>query len=190
MIKRTNSEVENTIQKFNDMEYLSKKTRYVDFISNKTNIVHEKLYVAALDKCIEDLVKESGMSVEDYCKSHVFIEIKNTEYWMPSKVTIKNINPPYDIKKVDLKKYWNEYQYIDEFKELDGMFFENDFDKNAFEVVDINYINGKAKFKNKYSGEEIWKDFKYLNEDTVYNKEALSLEDTFTYKLQNKIYGR
>ena len=180
----------NRVKKYNDFEYLSQKIRFNDYVSNKTNIVHEKLYLSALNKYLEEKTNTIGITIEEYSKTHIFTEIKNTEYWKPSKVFIKETVYPFKIEKIDLKKYWDNYQYIDEHKNFDSIFFDSDIDINGLEVVNIDYIHGKVKFKNKYSGKEYWKDFKYINEDTVYNNSYFGLNDTFTYKLQNKIYGK
>lgn len=188
MIKGANK-IENKILKYDSLEYLTQKIRFNDYIANKSDIVHEQLYVSALNKCIEKLVSKSGLSKDEYMNTHIFIEIKNTEYWMPSKVCIKQTVSPFKVEKIDLKEYWDDYQYVDEHKKFDSIFVEGIEDINGLEVIDINYISGKAKFRNKYTGVEFWKDFKYLNEDTVYNDDYKSLKNTFTYKLQNKIYG-
>lgn len=187
MFKSINK-VENNVSKYNDLEYLSSKIRFVDYISDKNNVVHDKLYMSALNRYLEEKLHTT---YDEYSKTHILMEIKNKEYWMPSKVFIKDISVmPYNISKVDLSPYWDNYQYVSEYKNFDNMFFENVEDINGSEVVEINYVLGQAKFRNKYSGEEFWKDFKFLNKDTVYNKDETSLEDTFSYKLQHKIYGR
>ena len=35
----------------------------------------------------------------------------------------------------------------------------------------------------------IWKDIKYMS-DIPIDKDSMTLKDTFSYKLQNKIYGK
>ena len=46
----------NLITKYNDMLYGSRPVKYNEFITNKYNIVHQKLYEDALDKFISDVM--------------------------------------------------------------------------------------------------------------------------------------
>ena len=185
-----NNKIDNKINEYNELEYLTSKVRFSDYMSNKYNIIHERLYNAALNKYIEKRCSKDYIDINTFKKEHLFLEIKGKEYWQPSQVYIKQVIPPFNIEKINLKDYWDTYQYVDEHKNFDEIFFEENVDINGLEVIKIDYIKGKVKFRNKYSGTEFWKDFKFINEDTVYNEDLLTLKDTFTYKLQNKIYGR
>ena len=53
------------------------------------------------------------------------------------------------------------------------------------ELVYIDYVQGKCKFRSKLNGEEFWTTFDYIN-DTTKVSESYTLKDTFTYKIQNK----
>ena len=176
--------VNNT--KYNKVEYDSIKTKFSDFVLNKYDIIHKQLYIEALSQYLE----KTNNNTDEYINSHKFIEIKNKEYWMPSKVMIKNLNIPFETITINLSDYWNKYEYVQQFKEINNNFLDEDNVKDAFEVIYIDYVNGKVKFKNKNTGLEIWKDLNYINNETKYNNDLLTLKNTFTYKLQNKIYGK
>ena len=83
--------------------------------------------------------------------------------------------------------FYNEFK--EEFKNLDESFFDEDINVNALEVINIDYINGLIKLKDKYTGKIFTKKTKYLNDNLKYSKENFSLENTFSYQIyNNKIY--
>lgn len=167
-------------------DYISSVLNFNDYVSDKYSDVHNQLYISALNKYLE----ENLYNNQEYLDSHIFSEIKNKEYWQPSKVIIKSIEEPYTTKIVDLSQYWDNYEYKEENKELNSDYYQDKEDINAFVLVYIDYVNSKIKLKNKNSGKIIWKDIKYLNSDILIDENELTLKDTFTYKLQNKIYGK
>ena len=81
-----------------------------------------------------------------------FIEIKQNEYYQPSLVYVQSIYPPFNTEKISLEKYWDTYEFKEEFKNLDESFFDEDVNINALEVINIDYINGLIKLKDKYTG--------------------------------------
>lgn len=161
------------------------KTKFIDYISDKDENVHNQLYNSALKSYLND----NDLNNDEYLSSHIFNEIKNKEYWMPSKVIIKSIQEPYITKIVDLEKYWDNYEFNESFKKINDDFYQDKEDINAFLIIYIDYINGRIKLKNKNSGKIIWKDIKYMS-DIPIDKDSITLKDTFSYKLQNKIYGK
>lgn len=171
--------------KYNKLEYDSSKTKFSDFVSNKYDNIHKQLYIEALTEYLE----KTNNANDEYINNHKFIEIKNKEYWMPSKVMIKNLNIPFETNTIDLSNYWDKYEYNQKNKEFNSFFLSEDNIKEGFEVIYIDYVNGKVKFRNKNTGLEIWKDLNYINNETKYNDDLLSLKNTFGYKLQNKIYS-
>ena len=53
-------------KKYNDMLYDSKPVKFSDFMSNKYNIVHKKLYEQALNKYILEWIKVKNLSNKNY----------------------------------------------------------------------------------------------------------------------------
>ena len=115
------------------------------------------------------------------------IEIKHDEYLKPSDVLIVNTQYPFGRKKYDLTDYWNTVPEKRTSKDMSLLHVDEDTIKYA-ELVYIDYIQGKCKFRSKLNGEEFWTGFDYINEDTIISDD-FSLENTFTYKLQNNILG-
>lgn len=192
-----NNIIENKVNNYNDMNYKSSPVRYNDYISDKYNIVHEKLYVSALNKYIESNL-DGYVDINSYKHSHSFMELKQKEYYKPSKVIIKtlllneeqtNSDDLYKFKKIDLTQYWDEYQFKDEYRDVNDIFINED-NINDYEIIYIDYVKGKVKYRSKYSGIEFYADFKYVNDESKYDETQTTLKDTFTYKLQNKIYGK
>ena len=62
----TNIQSSTLVQNYNDMAYASKLVKFSDFMSNKNNIVHKKLYNMAIDKYIKEwlLVKQGIIEMQ------------------------------------------------------------------------------------------------------------------------------
>lgn len=120
--------------------------------------------------------------IKNYKDSHKFIEIKKDEYFAPSDVIVINVKFPYERKKYNLSNYWNTITEKRNNKDVSLMQFSDETVKYA-ELVYIDYVNGKCKFKSKLTGEEFWTTFDYINEDTKIS-DSLSLKDTFMYKIR------
>ena len=193
MINKSNI-LDDKMLKYNDLDYTASKVKVEDYVSNKNDKVHKELYESALDRYITYIC--DGEGVDEYKNSHIFIEIRQNNYWDPSYVYIKDINPPvpgtvpFVTEKVDLSPWWNDYQFVNDNKEIDKMFFNEDFNTYALSVVELDYINGRVKFRDKHNNTEFWKDFGFINSYTYYNTDEVGLNDTFSYKINNKIYGR
>jgi len=180
--------ISNKITKYDSLFYNSSPVRYSDFIIDKYNDVHNQLYNHALNELLKSLCEKNNTTIKEFSKTHVFVEIKQKEYWTPSKVVIKEIVYPYKIEKYDLAEYWNTYLISDEYRDINKVLFDEDTLKDC-EIIYYDYVAGKAKFRSKFTGKEFWKDFKFINPNTRVDADKVSLKDTFTYKLQNKIYG-
>lgn len=173
---------ENKILNYNNFNNVSNKMNFCDYVYDKYNIIHQKLF----DNALERLIIEKGYNKDDYR----FIEIKQDEYYKPSIVYVKSIYPPFTTEKISLEKYWDKYEFNEIFKNLDENFFNEDININSLEIVDINYVKGIMKLKDKITGKTFIRSTKYLNDNLKYNKESYSLENTFSYKINNKIYGK
>lgn len=117
-----------------------------------------------------------------YKKYHKIIEIKNSEYWMPSSIRIINKIPPYTKINVDLTKYWNMIQSNDTSKLSDlKITKENMLDS---ELIELNYVNGKAKVQSRTNDTIYEVPFKYLDE-TVNVSDEMILSNSFISKYNN-----
>lgn len=186
------NKIENKILKYSDLMYNSGPVRAYDYISEKYTNIHKQIYDRALEKLITNELVGEGKLCETFDElktKYCFIELKKDEYYKPSKVVVKQTVYPFEAYTYDLSEYWDNYQYKEEFKELKDYWIDEDSVRDA-ELIYIDYIKGKGKFKSRYTGKEFWADFKFINQDTKISKDDLSLENTFSYKIQNKIYGR
>lgn len=184
-MKNQINKIDNKIIKYDDLTYKSGPVRVSDYISDKYDNIHKQLYNHAIKK----LIKKLNISEEELKINYRLIEIKNIEYYKPSKVIIKKLSYPFEIKKYSLDEYWDNYEFIEENKDLEQYWFDEDSIKDA-ELIYIDYIKGKGKFRSKFTQKEFWVDFKFINENTRISLEDLSLSNTFSYKLNNKIYGK
>ena len=117
-----------------------------------------------------------------YKKYHKIIEIKNSEYWMPSSIKIINKIPPYTKINVDLTKYWNMIQSNDISKLSDlKITNENMLDS---ELIELNYVNGKAKVQSRTNDTIYEVPFKYLDENVNVSDEMI-LSNSFISKYNN-----
>ena len=179
---KVNNLVENKLSNYNDFNQKTYKMTFQDYVSDKYNDVHEKLY----SKALERYIIEAGIDKKDY----KFIEMKQKNYYEPSVVCIKNLSYPYDIKKVSLEKYWDNYEFINDNKDINNDFLEEDIDPERLEVISINYVTNKVTLKDKNTDREFIKDISFINDKMEINEKELTLVDTFGYKINNKIYGK
>ena len=125
------------------------------------------------------VIMYKNMICDLYKKYHKIIEIKNSEYWMPSHTRIINKIPPYKKINVDLSKYWNMIQSNNESKLSDlKITKENMLDS---ELIELNYVNGKAKVQSRINDTTYEVPFKYLDE-TVNVSDEMILSNSFITK--------
>lgn len=175
----------NRIRQYNDMIYETRPVKYSEYVSNKYNDIHLQLYNDALYKFLKNLQYEKDFynwNDEEIKNNIKIIEIKNKEYWKPSSIIIIKKVYPYTKHKYDLSKYWNNYQKKDE-KNIDDLKILDE-KLLAPEILNLDYIRGKAKMECRQQGVEFEVDFDYIKEDTLVSEEY-SLNNTFGYKYNN-----
>lgn len=139
-----------------------------------------KQYMNYESKTLLSLYK--NMICDLYKKYHKIIEIKNSEYWMPSHIRIINKIPPYTKINVDLSKYWNMIQSNNTSKLSDlKITNENMLDS---ELIGLNYVNGKAKVQSRTNDTIYEVPFKYLDENVNVSDEMI-LSNSFISKYNN-----
>lgn len=181
--------ITNNMIGYNDQFYRNNPVGFYDYINDKYTNIHKRLYKNALHKLLVDLAPDDAADVnkwiDNFYKTHKIIEILPEEYYSPSNIIIYNKKFPYNSTKYDLSKYWENYQYIKQNKDINDLLFDEDTLKYA-EIIYIDYINSKCKFKSKLTGEEFWVDFNYINNNTKLSQN-MKLDDTFTHLL-NELY--
>lgn len=118
-------------------------------------------------------------AIEQYENHHKIVEIKNDEYWQPSSIISISDVRPYKKETIDLSPYWNMNQGYEDLTVYDVKVTNENI--NDSELVDINYINGKATIRSRQSDVEYKVPFKYLNGDIDVSDE-MTLNNTFNSK--------
>lgn len=177
-----NNIFENKLTNYNSFNQTSHKMTFNDYITDKYNDVHTELFNRALDRYIE----EKNINKSEY----KFIELKAKNYYEPSVVCIKKLSYPYNVEQVSLAKYWDNYQYTNDNKEINNEFLEEELNPERLEIININYVTNKVTLKDKNTQKTFIKDLSFINDDMSFNEKEITLVDTFGYKLNNKIYGK
>lgn len=194
-----------TIKSYDNMIYDSRPVKFSEFINDKYNNIHRELFVDALDAAIESYIeyckeyhvdsRYSYSSISEFKRKVNIIEIKNTEYWMPSYVIWRTKSFPYRVismiesgktgkfstkhtrGKMLLAPWWNMYQKFDE-KSIDAIELGGE-DVKDYKVIYLNYVQGIATLRSKMTDKEIQVPFEYLNDKTEVDEE-MTLTNTFT----------
>jgi len=147
-----------------DEEYQNKKAHYMHNLSFINKYKDDKIYI---DKNQDKFIYNVN-SYDDFIGNAIIVEIPNKEYWQPSKCLIMtkfiSVQSPALKWEVDLSKYWNYYPRKKE-KEIENIKLsqENILDS---EIIDLNYVKGKAKLYSETLDKEYELDFDYLNGET------------------------
>lgn len=190
-------------QTYDKLSYSKGKITYHDYVTNKLDNVHNMLFDDALQKyMLENLWKDS---IEEFYEhgynelkqEYRIIDIKREIYFEPS---VAKLIPKHNIdnKKlnIDLEKYWNN-DYIVKNIFLDyrvkpiannlaeyGDTYRQDTTNinNAriydAEIIEWDYVRGRAKLRSRVWNIEFYVDYKYINSD-VKEAESLSIDNTF-----------
>jgi len=153
---------------------ISLKTLYDTTLNyiNINNNVNDNIYLI-FDGIYNDIICKL------YKRYHKIIEIKNSEYWMPSSIFIIDKIAPFNKKVIDLSNYWNMIQSNDN-SELSDLKITNE-NMDDSEITEINYVSGKAKLYSRTNDIEYEVPFKYLNENTNVSDEMI-LSNSFITK--------
>ena len=176
---------------YDKLSYSKGKITYHDYVTNKLDNVHNMLFDDALQK----YMLEHGYN--DLKQKYRIIDIKREIYFEPS---IAKLIPKHNIddKKlnIDLEHYWNN-DYIVKNIFLDyrakpiannlaeyGDTYRQDTEdiNNACiydaEIIEWDYVRGRAKLRSRVWNIEFYIDYKYINSD-VKEAESLSIDNTF-----------
>ena len=183
-------------QTYDKLSYSKGKITYHDYVTNKLDNVHNMLFDDALQK----YMLEHGYN--DLKQKYRIIDIKREIYFEPS---VAKLIPKHNIdgKKlnINLEHYWNN-DYIVKNIFLDyrvkpiannlaeyGDTYRQDTTNinNAriydAEIIEWDYVRGRAKLRSRVWNIEFYVDYKYINSD-VKEAESLSIDNTFAKVLK------
>lgn len=188
---------------YDKLSYSKGKITYHDYVTNKLDNVHNMLFDDALQKYMLDKLwidsKEEFYEhgYNELKQKYRIIDIKREIYFEPS---VAKLIPKHNIddKKlnIDLEQYWNN-DYIVKNIFLDyrvkpiannlaeyGDTYQQDTTNinNAriydAEIIEWDYVRGRAKLRSRVWNIEFYIDYKYINSD-VKEAESLSIDNTF-----------
>ena len=190
---------------YDKLSYSKGKITYHDYVTNKLDNVHNMLFDDALQKYMLANPNLLQSSNEEFYKSgydklkekYRIIDIKREIYFEPS---VAKLIPKHNIdgKKlnIDLEKYWNKDYIVKnifldyrvkpiannlaeygEISRQDTMYINNARIYDA-EIIEWDYVRGRAKLRSRVWNIEFYIDYKYINSD-VKEAESLSIDNTF-----------
>ena len=181
---------------YDKLSYSKGKITYHDYVTNKLDNVHNMLFDDALQK----YMLEHGYN--DLKQKYRIIDIKREIYFEPS---VAKLIPKHNIdgKKlnIDLEQYWNNDYIVKNIfldyrvKPIANNFAEYRFKlakdipqqdttdiKNACirdaEIVEWDYVRGRAKLRSRVWDTEFYVDYKYTNSE-VKESDSLSIDNLF-----------
>lgn len=188
---------------YDKLSYSKGKITYHDYVTNKLDNVHNMLFDDALQKyMLDNLWRDSEEEFYEHGYNELkqeyrIIDIKREIYFEPS---VAKLIPKHNIdnKKlnIDLEQYWNndyivkniflDYrvkpiannlaEYGDTYRQ-DTMDINNARIYDA-EIIEWDYVRGRAKLRSRVWNIEFYIDYKYINSD-VKEAESLSIDNTF-----------
>ena len=147
--------ISNKIKNYNDLIYDTRPVQVSEYLSDKYNIVHKQLF----NNAVETYLKTNNIDNGVFYQNNKVIELKNDEYWKPSKLIILSREYENGFTKtvVDLTLYWNTELSFQN-KTYKNIKFDNE-NINDFEITYIDYVKGKATIKSKTTDKEYKIDF-------------------------------
>ena len=192
---------------YDKLSYSKGKITYHDYVTNKLDNVHNMLFDDALQKYMLDKLwidsKEEFYEhgYNELKQKYRIIDIKREIYFEPS---VAKLIPKHNIddKKlnIDLEQYWNndyvvkniflDYrvkpiannlaEYGDTYRQ-DIKDITKDINNARIydaEIIEWDYVRGRAKLRSRVWNIEFYVDYKYINSD-VKEAESLSIDNTF-----------
>lgn len=192
---------------YDKLSYSKGKITYHDYVTNKLDNVHNMLFDDALQKyMLANLWRDSKEEFYEHGYNELkqkyrIIDIKREIYFEPS---IAKLIPKHNIddKKlnIDLEQYWNndyivkniflDYrvkpiannlaEYGDTYRQ-DIKDITKDINNACIydaEIIEWDYVRGRAKLRSRVWNIEFYIDYKYINSD-VKEAESLSIDNTF-----------
>lgn len=190
-------------QTYDKLSYSKGKITYHDYVTNKLDNVHNMLFDDALQKyMLENLWRDSKEEFYEHGynelkREYRIIDIKREIYFEPS---VAKLIPKHNIddKKlnIDLEQYWNNDYVVknifldyrvkpiaNNLAEYGDTYRQDTRDINNAciydaEIIEWDYVRGRAKLRSRVWNIEFYVDYKYINSD-VKEAESLSIDNTF-----------
>lgn len=190
-------------QTYDKLSYSKGKITYHDYVTNKLDNVHNMLFDDALQKYMLDNLwidsKEEFYEhgYNELKQEYRIIDIKREIYFEPS---VAKLIPKHNIdnKKlnIDLEQYWNNDYIVknifldyrvkpiaNNLAEYGDISRQDTMDINNAriydaEIIEWDYVRGRAKLRSRVWNIEFYIDYKYINSD-VKEAESLSIDNTF-----------
>lgn len=190
---------------YDKLSYSKGKITYHDYVTNKLDNVHNMLFDDALQKYMLENPNLLHSSNEEFYKSgydklkekYRIIDIKREIYFEPS---VAKLIPKHNIdsKKlnIDLEQYWNNDYVVknifldyrvkpiaNNLAEYGDISRQDTRDINNAriydaEIIEWDYVRGRAKLRSRVWNIEFYIDYKYINSD-VKESDSLSIDNTF-----------
>lgn len=188
---------------YDKLSYSKGKITYHDYVTNKLDNVHNMLFDDALQKyMLDNLWRDSKEEFyehgyNDLKQEYRIIDIKREIYFEPS---VAKLIPKHNIddKKlnIDLEQYWNNDYVVknifldyrvkpiaNNLAEYGDISRQDTKDINNAriydaEIIEWDYVRGRAKLRSRVWNIEFYIDYKYINSD-VKEAESLSIDNTF-----------
>ena len=188
---------------YDKLSYSKGKITYHDYVTNKLDNVHNMLFDDALKKyMLENLWIDSKEEFYEHGYNELkqkyrIIDIKREIYFEPS---VAKLIPKHNIdnKKlnIDLEQYWNNDYVVknifldyrvkpiaNNLAEYGDTYRQDTEDINNAriydaEIIEWDYVRGRAKLRSRVWNIEFYVDYKYINSD-VKEAESLSIDNTF-----------
>lgn len=176
---------------YDKLSYSKGKITYHDYVTNKLDNVHNMLFDDALQK----YMLEHGYN--DLKQKYRIIDIKREIYFEPS---VAKLIPKHNIddKKlnIDLTQYWNNDYIVknifldyrvkpiaNNLAEYGDTYRQDTKDINNAriydaEIIEWDYVRGRAKLRSRVWNIEFYVDYKYTNSE-VKESDSLSIDNLF-----------
>lgn len=173
--------ISNKIKNYNDLIYDTRPVQVSEYLSDKYNIVHKQLF----NNAVETYLKTNNIDNGVFYQNNKVIELKNDEYWKPSKLIILSREYENGFTKtvVDLTLYWNTELSFQN-KTYKNIKFDNE-NINDFEITYIDYVKGKATIKSKTTDKEYKIDFDDIDSNMGISDE-LVMNDSWSQLYNSK----
>ena len=187
---------------YDKLSYSKGKITYHDYVTNKLDNVHNMLFDDALQKYMlknlwhnsEEEFYKHGYN--DLKQKYRIIDIKREIYFEPS---VAKLISKYNIDKkpnIDLEHYWNNDYIVknifldyrvkpiaNNLAEYGDISQQDTRDINNAciydaEIIEWDYVRGRAKLRSRVWNIEFYIDYKYINSD-VKESQSLSIDNTF-----------
>ena len=187
---------------YDKLSYSKGKITYHDYVTNKLDNVHNMLFDDALQKYMLDkLWRDSKEEFYEHGYNELkqeyrIIDIKREIYFEPS---VAKLIPKHNIDEklnIDLERYWNNDYIVknifldyrvkpiaNNLAEYGDTYRQDTRDINNAriydaEIIEWDYVRGRAKLRSRVWNIEFYVDYKYINSD-VKEAESLSIDNTF-----------